>query len=1598
MSTDSKLNSCSKSKKGQNSDDETDSALGGDCNIVERACAREVSDACSDSSLMESISPSPDSINDADNISRSSNNSDSVIGSSSSHSGSFKSSVSSGYDSCYSSNAPQSETQEPRDEPVCSKEKLITQKSSNSVSCANDTIDFNSKDDDDETTDPYDSLDEETPPPLPSSPPPNLPSANSSTTFPPFYIPPSHFPPPLFQNATNVTNATPMIVKLTKALSSSTPQLLGGEFSEGSNFSSCEELANIDYAAVKSLASTKNVSSSTPNLSPKLSHSKFSRTAKINKSMQMPSGRSAKRASVVNQIYDMPTAIERPKETKQPPKKFRNRTMSDPEENIYEKVPQVMHISGPTNVCLPASINLNSSMYKPIRSASAPPDKQRSSEHLAYLDPFLTEVSKSRDSSPFARFFPSFSNIAASKYDRTRSFMRRSLKSSTISSIRQSTRSLTSCALTTLRNSSRTLRTTLMSTLKRTCSLEDLDSTEYIRQSTDEMNISAPCIPKPVDTFAYCTPSSLESVKLRSINQRDSFVPIQKISTKKDKYNIRGNSRYNPPSDYSQYVLDGQSSSAALMSYREIKDGPSFDPDPNAKRGVVATGQHESYQSANESLTSSCESLSNVELETFSNSCIQNIPPLQTGDSGHKELYVFSESEISKITESISRSTTVPPTRPSLPKSPLKDLSSESPVAVSQLTDSSQFQPVSDSVEPEDSKNDSEYRETSFTKQVKKRFKAREQRKAQPKGDQDTIQTIGNRIEHSTNTISKKLKTLTKRSSKQIDATITDSTMQQLTNRPKGVNKGPKEEIYQNSFVNENMSKETSDKKDFSTTKSYVEDPIYKANLPIKRNQLAGLNVDERQIQLQQELVHCLKQRLVEYTTRRSLSPEPRERSLTPPPKNGLNTSAKVPHPPPPPIESNSRKHLTALESSSIPPPPPPPPSGASRLPNSENKGRSNSAPSKQAARPLPPTPEIQLPLSCSTTVITAADAPPPPPPKSAKTRLRQQKLENELHEKERLNGDNGYYDVLKPRGYSKKSDTTALFTSAKEIHNVGNPKDSETLRDTELQKDGTLETKLKASKRNKSNNKRQDYITSSNIAKGNSQEKECNIADILSLQESNKQKGNEHGDKGQLHSINSSFSPDNASHFTSDMYRTIKRRSFRKQDPTREKELQRKRESLQEERKLKLQNSLSKFLTDGEELNAGKSIGGINSNQAEFQKHKTVSHAVCDSKRNEQQKQLRDLLDKEQKRFSAEFEELEKHKLRLDEQQQELKLQKNEIISASPNLKGQQPSKNEDVKNDAEYTTRKISLKEEEKIKGNVPVNEIKKQFLQQIEQHKLRQQRTAVQKRQEDSRTLSKAKSSAKEVPPPLPDGNTSSALLPPPDHFCDTSDNAILDDDSNPSEEDLSDGNFSCDELENSRDDSEVMSSDHSVTTAYTPEAPQKKKKRVTFEENENEISYYPRYDSLEKQDITESKIKKGFSFNLGIIGKRQKAASSGNFIPPTCMSSKNNNTGFYNISDGVGQPVRHGVMPGVATNYYHASMDEDEALSYEDSLTSCTFDAATIASLLIPPPALYGEEAENDEAEGSDWETASDTSSPGASPLLIRKLAHQDSSEV
>jgi len=268
---------------------------------------------------------------------------------------------------------------------------------------------------------------------------------------PPYFVPISGLPQPLFHKAKTLSNSAPKIKELTEVLSASSPFL-------------DETVVQEEVISVKGTSYTPE-----PFLSTSVSPSSNS---------IVPPKKPRRRYSISSSsamegpyVYDKPASY-------QPLDQAGSKcSIRDGRPRISNK--PIYNISGPTNVCLPPSVNLSSTMYKPI-------ERYRSQDELCsdlrdHKDPFLPD--------PLQRKVePSLSSFSY----KTREFVRRSVRSSGFSSIRSSTRSVKSFAMSTLRASKRSFRSSFIGTFSRSTSVENIDGRCYISPTNGAFDISSP--------------------------------------------------------------------------------------------------------------------------------------------------------------------------------------------------------------------------------------------------------------------------------------------------------------------------------------------------------------------------------------------------------------------------------------------------------------------------------------------------------------------------------------------------------------------------------------------------------------------------------------------------------------------------------------------------------------------------------------------------------------------------------------------------------------------------------------------------------------------------------------------------------------------------------------------------------------------------------------------------------------------------------------------------------------------------------------------------------------------------------------------------
>ncbi|KAF2354268.1 SH3 domain [Trinorchestia longiramus] len=783
-------------------------------------------------SVTGTLSPSPDSLN-ADNLSSTSR--DSCTGS---HSDSFKSCVSSGYDSCNSAAAVGATV-----EPCSSKTPPDT---NNTSSLTREQGPLETK----ETEVSLDkgrnkqqvsqsiNLDGESPPPLPSSPPPdNLPSSD----VPPFYVPPSGLPPPLFQKCKNISNATPLIKKLTEVLSASTSYLtdetINYESSLSSSFENLEEEEEEEHTVQASFSKSAMLSTSTPNLSP-LNAPRHQNAARHLQRLSLNSTISEE-DSDNNDAADKCRPQLTPGPKKVPPEFMpvaRERKKSPRAKKETPPIPpRVVNISGPTNVSLPASVDLTSSIYKPIQKPLIAPNRSQSQSpnKMAFIDPYITESNLNRDSSPFSRFLP---HLGSTNYDRTKNFMRRSLKSPSLTSLRQSTRSITSSALQTLRKSSRHLKSSLMASLNKAVSMDELDSPDSPRARAQAIHISAPCVPKPIGTFAYCPPSSIENVTLKSTKNKKKFSSLQQIS-KTERREVDSGCLFSSNSPTTSEPSFENENFAKLMSFKAVDDF-------TLKKSNKGTRKI---------------SLPNFHLSMGSLGVSAGLPqnhaanqPAISQDSLN-DLHVFSENEINDITKSISRSLSTEVIGPKLPK-PGKP-SSNYPTLPIELGQTGKL-----SEEPEIVFKSDE----GLSGRIVENLTA----------TQD-LEVSSQRHKTKSNEPSASAPLRKKKSSKCKSKKTDSKNSVKMESKNFVCNESFK--IHRSSLPDEpSFPAPLTVPCKLTDVDSKVDEERQTSNkLSAKPKPLLGLPIDERQMQLQQQLLQCLKIRLDEYNTNGSVSPLP---------------------------------------------------------------------------------------------------------------------------------------------------------------------------------------------------------------------------------------------------------------------------------------------------------------------------------------------------------------------------------------------------------------------------------------------------------------------------------------------------------------------------------------------------------------------------------------------------------------------------------------------------------------------------------------------------------------------------------------------------
>ncbi|XP_018018511.1 rootletin-like [Hyalella azteca] len=611
-----------------------------------------------------------------------------------------------------------------------------------------------------------------------------------------------------------MSSATPLIQKLTKALSASTPHLVDDDVSISSS-SSFENLENEDFEPSVSAS----LSSSTPNLSPACATRQSSICKVYKHSLDSPISEEDGEFNTTSESID-PTMDHSSKKIQssikpvaQARKKSNEKARSDRNETPPIP-PRVINISGPTNVCLPASVDLTSPIYKPIQRYSSASDRSdsKSPNRLAFMDPFITE-SSNRESSPFSRFIPQLPDRAVANYDRTRNFMRRNLKSPTFSSFRQSTRSLTSSALQSLRKSSRNLKSSLMS-LTRAASMEAIDIPALPGARASALNISAPCIPRPVETFAYCPPSSIENVKLKSTQNKTKFSSLHKIS-KKERTDLNSATLFKPNSKTS--TPEPSLPEETVPQLKSFKTFGGLDQNKRKKpsRKISLPDFHRSLGSLN---------------GPYGQKDI--IQPAVSLDSLN-DLYVFSDAEVDEITSSIGRSLTSQPTRPKL-------------ATVEESQDS---------------------QESTIRINPRNRSNAVGNMPAEMKtGGNKTIQLDEGTAKHPMPTPVRKKKS-TKAKAKDPPQLSNEKTKLSANSLPVKVlpteNQAPMPAIFSDkeNAVDGEAQQKLSRRASFGS--------------PMKSKLIVGMPIDERQAELQQKLLQCLKVKLDEYNIKGTVSPLP---------------------------------------------------------------------------------------------------------------------------------------------------------------------------------------------------------------------------------------------------------------------------------------------------------------------------------------------------------------------------------------------------------------------------------------------------------------------------------------------------------------------------------------------------------------------------------------------------------------------------------------------------------------------------------------------------------------------------------------------------
>ena len=831
----------------------------------------EITQECGSNSesITDSLSPSPDSLN-ADIVSHSSNSSDGGSGAS----GSFKSTLSSGYDSCNSSGVPIAPPPPPPAASV-SNENVPSLQKNILPSCSNS------------------SFEDETPPPLPTSPPPDL----CSSALPPFYVPSSSLPPPLFHQASSLSKSMPMIKKLTEDLSASTPHIMQ-DISDCSVGSSFEDISTTELPSANPLLGLSCLSTSTPNLSPKSAHRLTSVSSmsieldnadsndKKNSDRKIRKSQSCKSNSYFDVSADSASL-----------RNMNLKSQSCDKDRFPQMTSPIMNISGPTNVCLPPSIDLSSSMYTPIRRNTPSPGITMAPNNLAFTDPYLTEVSDRRDTSPFARFCPQLPGIASSNLDRTKAFVRRSVKSPTLTSIRQSTRSLTSSAISSLRISSRNFRSTLLASLHKASSMENLDSLDIQNSKSDKMNISSPC-PQPDINSGICLQESFDSSTLRSMKRKSKFSSLHKSSPKRDRYNIKANSLYHSnPINTSPNATDDQETTATLMAFKSYSETSGSCIDLHSRDDLDS----ECYPDFHHSMSSLNGSFDSTSRDFHSHS--------QTPDNTLRKPCLYSESEVDSITKNIGRITTVDRNNPENFTSNEESLASKLKRKLNTSEREWNIQSSADNIsQTQDLCQSPDRKLLSLKDHVKNKFKVRERRKAMLSEISEErnghVQT-----EKNTSTLTKKLAKGIKKKIVGDDTSCaaTETIKLQLRpvqmiaqisehkiNRSLSSTSAPSNNV--RSLRKSQMIENKSDNSMTTTLLSRNSVPP-----PTKPKPLAGLAIDEKQMELQQQLLHCLKKRLNEYNTRGSISPQPEIRIPTPPPLP-KTTSQYLRAPTPPPL------------------------------------------------------------------------------------------------------------------------------------------------------------------------------------------------------------------------------------------------------------------------------------------------------------------------------------------------------------------------------------------------------------------------------------------------------------------------------------------------------------------------------------------------------------------------------------------------------------------------------------------------------------------------------------------------------------------------